>query len=30
MKDLQEVGNEITRKKCIHHGFQEFEIISRC
>ena len=30
MQDLQEVGNEITVNKCIHYGFQEFEIISRC
>ena len=30
MKDLQEVGDEITGNKCIHYGFQEFEIISHC
>ena len=30
MKDLQEVGDEITGNKCIHYRFQEFEIISRC
>ena len=29
MKDLQEVGEEITGNKCIHYRFQEFEI-SRC
>ena len=30
MKDLQEVGDEITGNKCIRYGFQEFEIISHC
>ena len=28
MKDLQEVGDEITGNKCIHYRLQEFEIIS--
>ena len=29
-RDLQEVGGEITRNKCVHYRFQEFEIISHC
>ena len=29
-QDLKEVGGEITRNKCVHYRFQEFEIISHC
>ena len=30
MRDLQDVGGEITGNKRIHYGFQEFEIINHC
>ena len=29
MRDLQEVGCKFTGHECVHHGLQEFEVISR-